>query len=81
MHKGLQDTQCERDILLWCQGFKGWTKADSTLGIGWKRANFDFVLGRNGTSVGHLLIDGNLTMGNFQKVNEMINFIKGGELG
>lgn len=75
LHKGLQDTQCERDILLWCQGFKGWTKADASLGIGWLRANFDFILGKGGTSVGHLVAGGNLTMPNLEKANEMINFI------
>ncbi len=75
LHKGLQDTQCERDILKWCQGFKGWTKADASLGVGWIRTNFDFIMGKNGTSKGHLIAGTNLTITNLAKANELINYL------
>ena len=31
LHKGLEDTQCEAEILRWCQRYKGWSKVDRAL--------------------------------------------------
>lgn len=77
MHKGLEDTQCERDILLWCQGHSGWTKVNADPGVGWRKANYAFIMGREGTSVGHLSSCGDLTWENLARLNEIMDVLKG----
>lgn len=77
LHKGLEDTQCEAEILRWCQGYKGWTKVDVIPGVGWRKANYDFIMRRKeeGGSVGHLVNGTVLTQSNLCKVQEMINIL------
>lgn len=77
LHKGLADTECEKDILHWCQGHVGWTKVDASPGVGWRLVNDEFVMGGKGReSRGHLLETSSLTITNLAKVNELIDFIK-----
>lgn len=77
LHKGLADTECEMDILKWCQGHSGWTKVSAEPGIGWRLVNNAFEMGRNGfDSRGHLVSGADLTITNLEKVNELINYIQ-----
>ena len=72
LHKGLQDTQCERDILKWCQGHKGWTKMNAGLGIGWRVVNVGFEMHKQGHLQSEIAM---LTWENLARLNEIMDKI------
>lgn len=72
LHKGLQDTQCEAEILKWCQAHKGWTKYNMSPGMGWSIVNSSFKRGE----AGHLQDEfAQLTYTNREKFNELFEII------
>lgn len=72
LHKGLQDTQCEAEILKWCQAHKKWTLYNSSPGMGWSIVNSEFKRGE----AGHLQDEfAQLTYTNREKFNELFDII------
>ena len=71
VHKGMEDTQIEGEILEWCKKFKKWSLLDSTPNVAWTIVNYKSLPFQSIGHLDHEDIQSMLTEDNKEKLAEI----------